>query len=146
MHMTSVLTYVDREQYRCRHCSTNDRSGAQHRGVQASVDHQCILAQLCVCFPFFNTSVNVEFTCSTQGCLLLFLGRIADLYSRKYTFIGGCAVLGILGMGCGFAQGIYRSLGTDPTQTHLSLPQMRSHLTCCEVYRGSALLHVYRLP
>ncbi|KAI0656359.1 efflux transporter [Cubamyces menziesii] len=40
----------------------------------------------------------------SSGCLLLFLGRIADLYSRKYTFIGGCAVLGILGLGCGFAQ------------------------------------------
>ncbi|KAH9895305.1 efflux transporter [Cubamyces lactineus] len=40
----------------------------------------------------------------SSGCLLLFLGRIADLYSRKYTFIGGCAILGILGLGCGFAQ------------------------------------------
>ncbi|KAI0327076.1 efflux transporter [Cubamyces sp. BRFM 1775] len=40
----------------------------------------------------------------SSGCLLLFLGRIADLYSRKYTFIFGCGFMGILGLGCGFAQ------------------------------------------
>ncbi|KAJ2991921.1 hypothetical protein NUW54_g8066 [Trametes sanguinea] len=40
----------------------------------------------------------------SSGCLLLFLGRIADLYSRKYTFIIGCAFMGAFGLGCGFAQ------------------------------------------
>ncbi|KAI8974619.1 efflux transporter [Trametes punicea] len=40
----------------------------------------------------------------SSGCLLLFLGRIADLYSRKWTFILGCAFMGIFGLGCGFAQ------------------------------------------
>ncbi|KAI9056752.1 efflux transporter [Trametes sanguinea] len=40
----------------------------------------------------------------SSGCLLLFFGRIADLYSRKYTFVFGCAVMGIFGLGCGFAQ------------------------------------------
>ncbi|CDO78203.1 hypothetical protein BN946_scf184701.g1 [Trametes cinnabarina] len=39
----------------------------------------------------------------SSGCLLLFLGRIADLYSRKWTFIFGCAFMGIFGLGCGFA-------------------------------------------
>ncbi|CDO78208.1 hypothetical protein BN946_scf184701.g6 [Trametes cinnabarina] len=40
----------------------------------------------------------------SSGCLLLFLGRIADLYSRKITFIAGCAFMGAFGLGCGFAQ------------------------------------------
>ncbi|KAI0833324.1 major facilitator superfamily domain-containing protein [Trametes gibbosa] len=40
----------------------------------------------------------------SSGCLLLFLGRIADLYGRKNTFIFGCGLMGILGLGCGFAQ------------------------------------------
>ena len=39
-----------------------------------------------------------------QGCLLLFLGRAADLYGRKKAFILGCAFMGIFGLGCGFAQ------------------------------------------
>ncbi|KAI0350433.1 efflux transporter [Trametes cingulata] len=39
----------------------------------------------------------------SSGCLLLFFGRIADLYGRKYTFIFGCGFMGILGLGCGFA-------------------------------------------
>ncbi|KAI0364249.1 efflux transporter [Pilatotrama ljubarskyi] len=39
----------------------------------------------------------------SSGCLLLFFGRIADLYGRKYTFIFGCAFMGFLGLGCGFA-------------------------------------------
>ncbi|KAI8995704.1 efflux transporter [Trametes punicea] len=40
----------------------------------------------------------------SSGCLLLFFGRIADLYSRKWTFIFGCAFMGVFGLGCGFAQ------------------------------------------
>ncbi|KAI0761550.1 efflux transporter [Trametes elegans] len=40
----------------------------------------------------------------SSGCLLLFLGRLADLYGRKITFILGCAFMGVLGIGCGFAQ------------------------------------------
>ncbi|OSC97830.1 efflux transporter [Trametes coccinea BRFM310] len=42
----------------------------------------------------------------SSGCLLLFLGRIADLYSRKWMFIFGCAFMGVFSLGCGFAQGI----------------------------------------
>ena len=40
-----------------------------------------------------------------QGCLLLFFGRVADLYGRKRTFLAGIALLGAFGLGCGFAQG-----------------------------------------
>ncbi|KAI0668012.1 efflux transporter [Trametes maxima] len=40
----------------------------------------------------------------SSGCLLLFLGRLADLYGRKYAFIFGCGIMGVLGLGCGFAQ------------------------------------------
>ncbi|OJT07812.1 Drug resistance protein [Trametes pubescens] len=40
----------------------------------------------------------------SSGCLLLFLGRIADLFGRKNTFIFGCGFMGLLGLGCGFAQ------------------------------------------
>ncbi|KAH9937920.1 efflux transporter [Epithele typhae] len=40
----------------------------------------------------------------SSGCLLLFLGRAADLYGRKKAFILGCACMGIFGLGCGFAQ------------------------------------------
>ncbi|KAI1786590.1 efflux transporter [Ganoderma leucocontextum] len=40
----------------------------------------------------------------SSGCLLLFLGRLADLFGRKSAFILGCAWMGILGLGCSFAQ------------------------------------------
>ncbi|KAI1786595.1 efflux transporter [Ganoderma leucocontextum] len=40
----------------------------------------------------------------SSGCLLLFLGRLADLFGRKLAFILGCACMGIFGLGCGFAQ------------------------------------------
>ncbi|RPD69738.1 efflux transporter [Lentinus tigrinus ALCF2SS1-7] len=40
----------------------------------------------------------------SSGCMLLFLGRLADLFGRKVTFIAGCAVMGAFGLGCGFAQ------------------------------------------
>ncbi|KAI0750334.1 major facilitator superfamily domain-containing protein [Daedaleopsis nitida] len=40
----------------------------------------------------------------SSGCLLLFLGRVADLYGRKMTFILGCACMGVFGLACGFAQ------------------------------------------
>ncbi|TBU52453.1 efflux transporter [Dichomitus squalens] len=41
----------------------------------------------------------------SSGCLLLFLGRLADIFGRKLPFIIGCAWMGVLGLGCGFAQG-----------------------------------------
>ncbi|KAI9056744.1 MFS general substrate transporter [Trametes sanguinea] len=40
----------------------------------------------------------------SSGCLLLPIGRIADLYSRKWAFTLGCAFMGILSLSCGFAQ------------------------------------------
>ncbi|KAJ7133437.1 major facilitator superfamily domain-containing protein [Mycena epipterygia] len=39
-----------------------------------------------------------------QGCFLLLLGRLADLYGRKKLYIGGTLYLGALSLGCGFAQ------------------------------------------
>ncbi|KAI0761546.1 efflux transporter [Trametes elegans] len=39
----------------------------------------------------------------SSGCLLLFLGRLADLYGRRITFVLGCAIMGIFSLGCGFA-------------------------------------------
>lgn len=39
----------------------------------------------------------------TSGCFLLLIGRIADLYGRKKTFLIGTAILGAFGLGCGFA-------------------------------------------
>ncbi|OJT07816.1 hypothetical protein TRAPUB_1299 [Trametes pubescens] len=40
----------------------------------------------------------------SSGCLLLFFGRLADLYGRKRLFLCGCAWLGVFALGCGFAQ------------------------------------------
>ncbi|KAI0636359.1 efflux transporter [Trametes polyzona] len=40
----------------------------------------------------------------SSGCLLLFFGRMADLYGRKRCFLCGCAWMGIFALGCGFAQ------------------------------------------
>ncbi|TFY56781.1 hypothetical protein EVJ58_g7431, partial [Rhodofomes roseus] len=40
----------------------------------------------------------------SSGCLLLFFGRLADLYGRKKAFLAGVAVMGILSIGLGFAQ------------------------------------------
>ncbi|PCH44103.1 efflux transporter [Wolfiporia cocos MD-104 SS10] len=39
----------------------------------------------------------------SSGCLLLFFGRLADLYGRKKAFLLGTFLLGIFGLGCGFA-------------------------------------------
>ncbi|KAI0781757.1 major facilitator superfamily domain-containing protein [Abortiporus biennis] len=39
----------------------------------------------------------------SAGCLLLFLGRVADLYGRKIIFLVGITILGAFGLGCGFA-------------------------------------------
>ncbi|KAG1739182.1 major facilitator superfamily domain-containing protein, partial [Suillus paluster] len=38
------------------------------------------------------------------GCLLLFFGRLADLYGRKKVFMIGTLCLVALSIGCGFAQ------------------------------------------
>ncbi|KAI0636360.1 efflux transporter [Trametes polyzona] len=40
----------------------------------------------------------------SSGCLLLFFGRLADLYGRKWTFLCGCAWLSVFSIGCAFAQ------------------------------------------
>jgi MFS family permease len=42
----------------------------------------------------------------SSGCLLLFFGRLADLYGRKKAFMLGSLVQGIFSLGCGFAKGI----------------------------------------
>ncbi|KAJ7852795.1 MFS general substrate transporter [Mycena olivaceomarginata] len=40
----------------------------------------------------------------SSGCLLLLLGRLADLFGRKMFFLLGTAWLAIFSLGCGFAQ------------------------------------------
>ncbi|KAJ7250751.1 MFS general substrate transporter [Mycena rebaudengoi] len=40
----------------------------------------------------------------SSGCLLLLLGRLADLFGRKRFFILGTIWLGVLSIGCGFCQ------------------------------------------
>ncbi|EJD06323.1 MFS general substrate transporter [Fomitiporia mediterranea MF3/22] len=42
----------------------------------------------------------------SSGCLLIFFGRLADLYGRKKAFLIGCLWLGIFSLGCGFANNI----------------------------------------
>lgn len=42
--------------------------------------------------------------CIIKGCLLLFFGRIADLFGRKTVFLSGTAILGLFSLGAGFAQ------------------------------------------
>ncbi|KAA1477463.1 efflux transporter, partial [Dentipellis sp. KUC8613] len=39
----------------------------------------------------------------SSGCLLLFLGRLADLYGRKKTFMAGFVCMLAFSIGCGFA-------------------------------------------
>ncbi|KAJ7474230.1 major facilitator superfamily domain-containing protein [Mycena latifolia] len=39
-----------------------------------------------------------------QGCLLLFFGRLADLYGRKNAYLLGSAFLAVFSLACGFAQ------------------------------------------
>lgn len=70
------------------------------------MDHLRVLAQLGA-YPVPCVHLLVSHWPVTQGCLLLFLGRIADLFGRKNTFIFGCGFMGILGLGCGFAQGMF---------------------------------------
>ncbi|OBZ72344.1 hypothetical protein A0H81_07345 [Grifola frondosa] len=40
----------------------------------------------------------------SSGCLLLFFGRLADLFGRKYTFLLGTIFLAAFALGCGLAQ------------------------------------------
>ncbi|EMD32376.1 hypothetical protein CERSUDRAFT_118741 [Gelatoporia subvermispora B] len=40
----------------------------------------------------------------SSGCLLLFFGRLADLYGRKLIFLLGSAFLTVFGLACGFAK------------------------------------------
>jgi MFS family permease len=40
-----------------------------------------------------------------QGCLLLALGRVADLYGRKKTFLAGSAFLTAFTLACAFPSG-----------------------------------------
>lgn len=40
-----------------------------------------------------------------QGCLLLLLGRLADLYGRKRMFVAGALWLAAFAIGCGFTNG-----------------------------------------
>lgn len=40
----------------------------------------------------------------SSGCLLLFFGRLADLFGRKKAFLIGMACLSVFSLGCGFAQ------------------------------------------
>ncbi|KAK7055712.1 major facilitator superfamily domain-containing protein [Favolaschia claudopus] len=40
----------------------------------------------------------------SSGCLLLLLGRLADIFGRKRFFLLGTAWLGVFSLGCGFAQ------------------------------------------
>ncbi|KAK7691163.1 hypothetical protein QCA50_006266 [Cerrena zonata] len=40
----------------------------------------------------------------SSGCLLLFLGRLADLYGRKRTFLLGIFVQAAFGLGCAFSK------------------------------------------
>jgi len=44
----------------------------------------------------------------SSGCLLLFFGRLADLFGRKKAFLLGILCLGVFGLGCGFAQSEFR--------------------------------------
>ena len=66
------------------------------------------LSSVSTLLPSFHPFISPHFLITSralQGCLLLFLGRIADLYGRKITFMLGCACMGIFGLGCGFAKG-----------------------------------------
>ena len=56
---------------------------------------------LALAFPAKDLLIRVIF----QGCLLLLLGRFADLHGRKKTFIGGSLWLMVFTLGCGFARG-----------------------------------------
>jgi MFS family permease len=45
----------------------------------------------------------------SSGCLLLFFGRLADLYGRKKAFMLGSLVQAIFSLGCGFAKSLILS-------------------------------------
>ncbi|THH00066.1 hypothetical protein EW026_g2388 [Hermanssonia centrifuga] len=40
----------------------------------------------------------------SSGCLLLFIGRLADLYGRKLTFLIGTVFMGVFALGCALSQ------------------------------------------
>lgn len=60
----------------------------------------------------------------SSGCLLLFFGRLADLYGRKKAFMLGSLVQAAFSLGCGFAKSML-PLPPIPQAPHSSL-QMKS--------------------
>jgi len=45
----------------------------------------------------------------SSGCLLLFFGRLADLYGRKKAFMLGSLVQAVFSLGCGFVKSVLSS-------------------------------------
>ena len=66
-----------------------------------------------------------------QGCLLLLLGRLADLYGRKKVFLAGALWLAAFAIGCAFANGEFWVFSPNAHRVRFSLSvgikQMRSH-------------------
>ena len=55
----------------------------------------------------------------SSGCLLLFFGRLADIYGRKKAFMIGSFVQAAFSLGCGFAKSM---LSPHPSLRPLTLP------------------------
>ena len=62
-----------------------------------------------------------------QGCLLLSLGRLADLYGRKKTFLAGALWLAAFAIGCSFANGRFSNSLRVRLSLSLGIKQTRSH-------------------
>lgn len=58
-----------------------------------------------VCMFTASVTKQMSHMYSRQGCLLLFFGRLADLYGRRRAFLLGTLVQTAFGLGCGFAKG-----------------------------------------
>ena len=60
---------------------------------------------------------------SEQGCLLVFFGRVADVYGKNKTFITGTIVVTIFTLAASFAQGEHVSLRKRLSAHHMATSQ-----------------------
>lgn len=68
------------------------------------MDYLCLCPQLCQSYLIAISFLSPEPNQLFQGCLLLLLGRLADLYGRKLIFLLGILFMSVFSLGCGFAQ------------------------------------------
>lgn len=75
------------------------------------------MAGICIFFEFCQSTLHMPVApilTPPQGCLLLFFGRLADLYGRKKGFIIGMCWQMVFAIGLGFAKSESHTISGRP--------------------------------